>query len=240
MCTCVRVCVYIHIFMCTYVYINIYTYICLYVYMCVIRTCMYIYILYICIYIYIYICTYVYINIYTYICMYIYMQNLALSTNITCRQYRQVHSTTHILNQIFWTKSWNQIFWIKYSESHSASNFTVLTDTFYFATHFLNPNISRKSCQFTWELRSLGIFLTLKTHSASIAGRISFALLQVCVVPVAWLIYMCDMTHSYVWHDSFIFVTWLVRMCDMICLYVWRDAFICVTWLVHICDMTYP
>ena len=37
---------------------------------------------------------------------------------------------------------------------------------------------------------------------------------------VTWLIHMCDMTHSYVWHDSFI--------------YVWHDSFICVTWLIHI------
>jgi len=28
-----------------------------------------------------------------------------------------------------------------------------------------------------------------------------------------WLIHMCDMTHPYVWHDSFICVTWLIHMC---------------------------
>ena len=27
---------------------------------------------------------------------------------------------------------------------------------------------------------------------------------------VTWLIHMCDMTHSYVWHDSFICETWLI------------------------------
>ena len=27
--------------------------------------------------------------------------------------------------------------------------------------------------------------------------------------------HVCDMTHSYVWHDSFICVTWLTHMCDM-------------------------
>ena len=26
---------------------------------------------------------------------------------------------------------------------------------------------------------------------------------------------MCDMTHSYVWYDSFICVIWLIHMCDM-------------------------
>jgi len=43
---------------------------------------------------------------------------------------------------------------------------------------------------------------------------------------------MCDMTHSYVWHDSFICVTWLIHMCDMTHSYVWHDSFICVTWLM--------
>ena len=58
------------------------------------------------------------------------------------------------------------------------------------------------------------------------------------------------MTHSYVWHDSFICVTWLIHMCDMTHSYVWHDSFmthsyvwhdsfICVTWLIHMCDMTH-
>jgi len=56
---------------------------------------------------------------------------------------------------------------------------------------------------------------------------------------VTWLIHMCDMTHSYVWHDSFICVTWHIRMCDMTHLYVWRDSFIRMTWPIRICDMTH-
>jgi len=80
----------------------------------------------------------------------------------------------------------------------------------------------------------------------------------------ACLIHMCDMTHSYVWHDSFTCVTWLIHMCDMTrtwalrgqgrcwgaCRhasfirdmthsYVWHDSFICVTWLIHMSGMTY-
>jgi len=42
-----------------------------------------------------------------------------------------------------------------------------------------------------------------------------------------------DMTHSYVWHDSFICVTWLIHMCDVTHLYVWHDSFVCVTLLNH-------
>jgi len=36
---------------------------------------------------------------------------------------------------------------------------------------------------------------------------------------MTWLIHMCDMTHSYVWHDSFICVTWLIHVCDMTHIY---------------------
>ena len=56
---------------------------------------------------------------------------------------------------------------------------------------------------------------------------------------VKWPIHVCDMTHSYVWHGSFIWVTWLIRMCDMAHSYLWHDPFICVTWLIYMCDMTH-
>jgi len=59
---------------------------------------------------------------------------------------------------------------------------------------------------------------------------------------MTWLIHMCDMTHSYLWHDmcnaSSMFIIWSTHhvgktwvrgfhMCDM------------VTWLIHMCHMTY-
>jgi len=73
---------------------------------------------------------------------------------------------------------------------------------------------------------------------------------------VAWLNHMCDMTHSYVWHGSFmspsnlwrrvyafdylsIYVTWLIHLRDMTHSYVWDDSFSCVTWLIRMCDMTH-
>jgi hypothetical protein len=66
---------------------------------------------------------------------------------------------------------------------------------------------------------------------------------------VAWLIHMCDMTHSYGWHDSFICVTCLIRVCgrthsyvlmgDMTHSYVLRISFVCVAGLTHMCDMSH-
>jgi len=50
-----------------------------------------------------------------------------------------------------------------------------------------------------------------------------------------WLMYMCDLTLSYVRHDSCICVIWNFYMCAMTHLYVRNDPFICVTWLLHIC-----
>jgi len=58
---------------------------------------------------------------------------------------------------------------------------------------------------------------------------------------------MCDMTHSYVWHDSCICVRFLIHIhCtrgDGVADIVrwrdtWHDSFICVTWLIHMCAMT--
>jgi len=43
---------------------------------------------------------------------------------------------------------------------------------------------------------------------------------------VTWLIHMCDMTHSYLWLDSFIW--WHIITYHMICV-----TFICVTWSTH-------
>ena len=69
----------------------------------------------------------------------------------------------------------------------------------------------------------------------------------------AWLMNMCDMTHSYEWHDSFICVTWLIHVwhnsvihvtwiihtCDVIHSYEWHNSFTVVTLLIHGCDMTH-
>jgi len=61
---------------------------------------------------------------------------------------------------------------------------------------------------------------------------------------VTWLIdmsrasFICDMTHSYVWHDLLTYVTRLMDMrrasfiCDMTHSYVWHDSLTYVTWLM--------
>jgi len=58
---------------------------------------------------------------------------------------------------------------------------------------------------------------------------------------------MCDMTHLYVYHDSFTCVTWLIliHICDMTHSYAWHalficvTSFVCVTRLICLCDMTH-
>jgi len=42
---------------------------------------------------------------------------------------------------------------------------------------------------------------------------------------VTWLVYICAMIRSYVWHDLFIRVTWLIHLCDMTYLYMCHDSF---------------
>ena len=56
---------------------------------------------------------------------------------------------------------------------------------------------------------------------------------------VTWLIHLCNISHSYVCHDSFICVTWLIHMCDTTHSDLRHDAFICLSWFIHMCDMNH-
>jgi len=67
---------------------------------------------------------------------------------------------------------------------------------------------------------------------------------------VTWPIHMCEMTHSYVWHDSCGCLVshticrtpsmlCLIPMCDMTHSYIRHDSFMRVTWLVQMSDMTH-
>ena len=53
--------------------------------------------------------------------------------------------------------------------------------------------------------------------------RDSFKCVTCLIMCVTWLIQMCEMTHSNVWHAS---------SC------VWHDSFICMPWLIHMYTMT--
>ena len=57
---------------------------------------------------------------------------------------------------------------------------------------------------------------------------------------------MRNMTHSYTWHDWFLFVTvlitcltWLVHIFDMTHAYMFYDLFMCMAWLPDMCHMTH-
>jgi len=58
------------------------------------------------------------------------------------------------------------------------------------------------------------------------------------------IIHTCDMTYSYVWHDSsmrvtwFGYVTWRIHICDMTRWYVGHDSVICVTCLIDVWHYT--
>ena len=75
------------------------------------------------------------------------------------------------------------------------------------------------------------------THRALLQSAYTFKRALSLTAYIGRLIYMCDMPHLYVWHDSFICVTWVIHMCDMSHSYVWHASFICVTWLIHMCEI---
>jgi len=51
----------------------------------------------------------------------------------------------------------------------------------------------------------------------------------------------CDVTHSYMWRDSFVCGTSLIHICVVTHSYfcVWRFGLFCDTWLIHMCDVTH-
>jgi len=53
-----------------------------------------------------------------------------------------------------------------------------------------------------------------------------------------YCLHLCDMTHTYVWYDSFIRVTWLIHACDMTYSYVRHDSSTCATRHIHMRDTT--
>ena len=65
-----------------------------------------------------------------------------------------------------------------------------------------------------------------------------FICAHVVFIRVTWLIHICDMTHSYVWHDSFICVTWLIHVCDVTHSYhmcAWSHAQMLLCWKLWPC-----
>jgi len=85
--------------------------------------------------------------------------------------------------------------------------------------------------------RAYECVMSRQTCSSSVSRRCRSG--SCAFISVTWLIHTCDMTHLYVWHDSFIRVTWLIHMwwnASLVTAYffTWHDPFMNVIWSVHI------
>jgi len=104
-------------------------------------------------------------------------------------------------------------------------------------TYVLHDSFINVTCLIhTWDICVEWLIHTCDTKTC-VRGQSTRVRASSSDIYAIWLIHMRDMTHSYVWHDSFICLTWLVHMCDMTHSYAWRDSFVRVTWLIHMCDM---
>ena len=117
------------------------------------------------------------------------------------------------------------------------------------------------TCDITFAYVWYGSFQLCKTPEMRLVPCVT-GLICLCDVTHSCLCYdLNDMTHSYLWCDSFMFVTWLIHMCDVTRLYVCYDSSMCVIWrcsntqdpthataqrqtvlclsgLIYLCDMT--
>jgi len=77
---------------------------------------------------------------------------------------------------------------------------------------------------YTWNDTCEMFYMKWHTHACKIC--------ETTLPCLTWLIHvcdmtMCDMTHLYVWHDSFTCVTWLIHMFNMTHSCVWNRSIIC-------------
>jgi len=117
-------------------------------------------------------------------------------------------------------------------------------------------------CSVTCDVASLSVWHDSCMYNACLPVRSIFRALF--LASCRCVVYMCDMTHScvwresfvfvltclYVWHDSCMCVTWLSAPSLSACVFgcfqmctsrVWHDSSVCMTWPIHVCHMTqYP
>ena len=83
------------------------------------------------------------------------------------------------------------------------------------------------------------------SHMSSVTYDMTHPCGRQAYMRVTYLIHLCSMPHSRLWHDSFTYATSLIHIRDMTHLHAWHDSFMCVTWLftcatwlIHMCDVT--
>jgi len=140
---------------------------------------------------------------------------------ISATRFIVADTRTDTVSETLWIRTWRDM-------THSY----VRRDSFICATWFIwycwhkdrhcfwNSVVSN----LTWHDSFISFFQNCTIHAETRAITMSFRTL-------------CDVTHSYMQHDSFTCATWLIRRCDMTHSYVQHDSFICATWLIHIFHM---
>jgi len=139
-----------------------------------------------------------------------------------------------------------------------------------FVWHAVTWTIYLRDRTHSLEWRDVTWLIYIYTHMYTCSRCLNQKALWLCGDDV-WhcltlLIHLSDITHSYVWHDSFICMTrlihvwhhsiirkvrltdmiditlscvWLIHMYDMTHSHVQHDSSVCVTWLIHMCNMTH-
>ena len=86
-----------------------------------------------------------------------------------------------------------------------------------------------------WLIRVINVLPWCVQHDPFTCGTCLIYVIICIVVPV----YIRAMTHSYAWHNSFIWLACHLRVCSMTHSCLWHAAFIYVSWLILTRNMTH-
>ena len=148
--------------------------------------------------------------------------------NESCHTYEWVMShiwTSHVTHM---SESCDSYQWVM--SQIWEENFTHMNESWHtyqwVTSHIWMENVTHMNL--SWHTHGWVLSHIRMSHVAHVNESGVFRQRYCCYCACRKIIHMCDMTHSYVWHDSFICVTWLIHMCDMTRSYVWYDSSICV------------
>jgi len=214
-----------YVFVCVYICIFLFTYACTFMYIYVNDVC-------ICMCVYMHISFYIRIHIYVNICkrcMYLYVCIYAyFLLHINTYTFIHIHIYTHICMNVH--ARHNDIPWCNHLYPHACIHTACV------ACALIEDDSSARGGGGGGTSAVEAAAIRIRRERGREGNTCMFTLRNGRTSSIGILHHLCDMSHSYVWHDSFICVTWLTHPLRWPHSLNWGGVWV----MSNICDRTLP